>query len=45
MVLRKVDFKVANQRGGGPTDPDNVDHVPNESDERLVRDYLGVHLS
>ena len=37
-------FKVAKHWGGDPTDPDKVDRVPNESDEKLVRDYLSVHL-
>ena len=37
-------FKVAKHWGGDPTDPDEVDRVPNESDEKLVRDYLGIHL-
>ena len=37
-------FKVAKHWGGDPTDPDKVDRIPNESDEKLLRDYLGVHL-
>ena len=37
-------FKVAKHWAGDPTDPDKVDRVPNASDEKLVRDYLGVHL-
>jgi sarcosine oxidase len=37
-------FKVAKHWGGDPTDPDKLGRVPNESDEKLVRDYLSVHL-
>ena len=37
-------FKAAKHWNGDPTDPDKVDRAANESDEKLVRDYLGVHL-
>jgi sarcosine oxidase len=37
-------FKVAKHWDGDPTDPDKVDRAANETDEKLVRDYLGVHL-
>jgi sarcosine oxidase len=37
-------FKVAKHWHGAPTDPDQIDRVPNAGDEKLVRDYLGVHL-
>jgi sarcosine oxidase len=37
-------FKVAKHWRGAPTDPDQIDRVPNTDDEKLVRDYLGVHI-
>lgn len=36
--------KVAKHWDGDPTHPDKVDRDTNEADEKLVRDYLGVHL-
>lgn len=37
-------FKVAKHWRGAPTDPDQIDRMPNAADEQLVRDYLGTHL-
>ncbi len=36
--------KVAMHWGGTPTDPDKVDRTPNESDEKLLRNYLHTKL-
>jgi len=37
-------LKVGKHWKGDPTDPDKVDRTPNARDEKLVRDYLGIHL-
>ena len=37
-------LKVAKHWKGDPTDPDKVDRTPDDRDEELLRDYLGVHL-
>lgn len=37
-------FKVAKHWHGEPTDPDKVNRISNEADEKILRDFLGVHL-